>query len=69
MEIKLTYEEAYAELKEIAEAIENESVSVDALAEKVKRASALITYCQTKLRATEQEVNNIIKQMETKQTP
>lgn len=69
MEENLTYEAAYAELKKIASEIENESVSVDVLAEKVKRASQLITYCQTKLRSTEQEVNNIIKQMETKTPP
>jgi len=66
---ELTYEAAYAELKQIAAEIENESVSVDVLAEKVKRASELIAFCQTKLRSTEQEVNNIIKQMETKTTP
>ena len=64
-----TYETAYAELKQIAAEIENESVSVDVLAEKVKRASELIAFCQKKLRSTEQEVNNIIKQMETKTTP
>lgn len=56
-------------MKQIAAEIENESVSVDVLAEKVKRASELIAFCQTKLRSTEQEVNNIIKQMETKTTP
>jgi exodeoxyribonuclease VII small subunit len=39
-------------------------VSVDVLADKVKRASVLIGYCQTKLRTTETEVNKIIKQME-----
>ena len=55
-----TYEAAYAELKQIAAEIENESVSVDVLAEKVKRASELIAFCQKKLRSTEQEVNNII---------
>lgn len=69
MEENLSYEAAYAELQKIAKEIENESVSVDVLAEKVKRASQLITFCQTKLRSTEQEVNNIIKQMETKTTP
>ncbi|HTD94898.1 MAG TPA: exodeoxyribonuclease VII small subunit [Chitinophagaceae bacterium] len=68
METTLTYEAAYAELKKIAQEIETESVSVDVLAAKVKRASELITYCQDKLRSTEQEVNNIIKQMESKPT-
>jgi exodeoxyribonuclease VII small subunit len=60
----LTYEIAYEELKTIAEEIENESVPVDILAEKVKRASMLIEFCQQKLRSTEAEVNKIIKQME-----
>lgn len=64
MEENLTYEAAYKELTEIAYDIENESVSVDILADKVKRASVLIGYCQTKLRSTETEVNKIIKQME-----
>lgn len=68
-DIKLTYEEAFAELQEIAAEIEDETVSVDVLAEKVKRASLLITYCQSKLRATEQEVSKIIKQMENKTSP
>lgn len=66
---KLTYEEAYKELQEISTQIENENVSVDILADKVKRAAELITFCQSKLRATETEVNNIIKQMETKNIP
>lgn len=69
MENQMTYEAAYAELKKIADEIANESVSVDVLASKVKRASELITYCQTKLRTTEQEVNKIIQQMESKPTP
>jgi exodeoxyribonuclease VII small subunit len=66
MDQPLTYEAAYKELAEIAKEIETESVSVDVLAEKVKRASELITYCQTKLRTTEAEVNKIIAQMENK---
>jgi exodeoxyribonuclease VII small subunit len=60
----LTYEAAYKELEEITRDIERESVSVDVLAEKVKRASFLISYCQQKLRVTEDEVSNIIKQMD-----
>ncbi|MEI9922027.1 MAG: exodeoxyribonuclease VII small subunit [Bacteroidota bacterium] len=37
MEQELTYEAAYNELMQIAREIEDESVSVDVLAEKVKR--------------------------------
>ena len=64
MEKTLTYEAAYNELALIAKEIENETVSVDVLAQKVKRASELITFCQTKLKSTEAEVNKIITQME-----
>lgn len=64
MEANLAYEAAYKELAQIAKEIENETVSVDDLAKKVKRASELITFCQTKLKNTEAEVNKIISQME-----
>ncbi len=64
MEQNLTYDEAYTELKSIAREIDNESITVDVLAQKVKRAADLIKFCQDKLRATETEVDKIIKQME-----
>lgn len=64
MEKNLTYESAFSELKQIASEIEQETVSVDVLAEKVKRASVLIEYCQARLRDTEIQVNKIIQQME-----
>jgi exodeoxyribonuclease VII small subunit len=66
MEQQTTYEAAYKELQQIAREIENETVSVDVLAAKVKRASELITFCQNKLRSTELEVGKIIEQMEQK---
>ncbi len=69
MEKNLTYEQAFEELRIIASEIEDETVSVDVLAVKVKRASELIAYCQTKLRSTEVEVNKIIKQMDRKSIP
>jgi exodeoxyribonuclease VII small subunit len=69
MEKSMTYEQAFEELKNIAAEIEDETVSVDVLADKVKRASELISFCQNKLRSTESEVNKIIKQMERKSIP
>lgn len=66
MDQQTTYEAAYIELQQIAREIENETVSVDVLAAKVKRASELITFCQNKLRSTELEVGKIIEQMEQK---
>ena len=65
METTLTYENAFAELEEISTAIQEESVTVDELALKLKRASELISFCQAKLKATEKEVNSIIKKMES----
>ena len=66
MEKKLTYESAFRELKQISAEIENETVSVDQLAEKIKRAAELIGYCQKQLREAETEVNKIIGRMEPK---
>ncbi len=64
MDQTLNYESAYQELAQIAKEIETESVSVDVLAQKVKRASELISFCQKKLKSTETEVNKIISRME-----
>ena len=63
----LTYETAQAELTAIAREIETGTVSIDTLAEKVKRASELIRFCQSKLRDTETEVNRIIGGMQGKE--
>ena len=68
MENNLTYEGAMEELKEIALQIDNESVTVDVLADKVKRASELIEFCQLKLKTTETEINQIIKKMDPKES-
>ena len=63
MEANLNYEQAFKELADIAREIEQESISIDVLAQKVKRAAELITLCQAKLRSTEIEVNKIISQL------
>jgi len=64
METPLTYESAYAELQEIVTALENETISVDELALKVKRATQLVAFCQEKLKSTEAELDKIIKSPE-----
>ncbi len=64
MEKTLHYESAYAELAGIAKEIEAGSVSLDVLADKVRRASELIVFCQSKLRDTETEVNKIIESLQ-----
>lgn len=59
----VSYESAFAELKTIARELEEDSIPVDVLAQKVKRASELIRICQAKLRTAEDEVNSILDEM------
>ncbi|MCH2198660.1 MAG: exodeoxyribonuclease VII small subunit [Flavobacteriales bacterium] len=65
----LTYEAAFEELNDIVAMIEDEEVSVDQLADKMKRASFLINFCNEKLRDTEDAVNQIIRKMEDPGSP
>jgi exodeoxyribonuclease VII small subunit len=58
----LNYTTAMAELSEIAEAMEHETISVDDLSQKVKRAQELIAFCQAKLKATEEDVRKVLSQ-------
>jgi exodeoxyribonuclease VII small subunit len=60
MEENMTYKAAFEELNDICKAIELESFSVDELAAKVKRAADLLKFCESRLRNTEEEINNII---------
>lgn len=61
MEKKITYTDAIRELEEIVTEIEEGEITIDTLAEKVKRASELIRICKDKLTATEEDVNKILK--------
>ncbi len=63
MSKKATYEEQIVELENIIREIEDESISVDELAAKVKRAAELIRKCQSVLQATSKEVDDILKDM------
>jgi len=58
------YTEAFEELQEIVLEIEQGEISVDELAEKVKRAAVLIKICKTKLTSTEEDVAKILKELE-----
>lgn len=64
MSENLTYTEAFEELQQIVEDIENGQISVDELSEKVKRAAVLIRICKQKLTTTEEDVNRILKELE-----
>jgi exodeoxyribonuclease VII small subunit len=56
-----SYNEAVDELEIILNQIENETLDVDQLAEKVKRAGYLIKECKQRLRKTEEDVNKILE--------
>jgi exodeoxyribonuclease VII small subunit len=60
---KITYSEAMTEIEEILELIENEELDVDELAEKVKRVSVLLKTCKEKLTKTNEQVEQILKDM------
>jgi exodeoxyribonuclease VII small subunit len=57
---KMTYTEAKKELEQIVAAIESGELDVDALTDKVKRASQLITFCKEKLTKTDRELQKIL---------
>jgi exodeoxyribonuclease VII small subunit len=59
-----TYSDAFAELQQIVADIEDGEITVDELSEKVKRASELIAICKKKLTSTEEDVNQILKELE-----
>lgn len=64
MNEKINYQKAFNELQEIANQIEDGEISVDELSKKVKRASELISLCKKKLTSTEEDVNEILKELE-----
>jgi exodeoxyribonuclease VII small subunit len=64
MSKKQTYSDAFAELQQIVADIEDGEISVDELSEKVKRASELIAICKKKLTSTEEDVDQILKELE-----
>ena len=62
---ELSYSEAFEELQVIVSEIEQGEISVDELSAKVKRAAMLIRICKTKLSTTEEDVNVILKELDS----
>jgi exodeoxyribonuclease VII small subunit len=59
------YKDAIEEIESIVEEIENETVDVDILTEKVKRRAAfLIKFCKNKLKKTDDEIKKVLKEFE-----
>jgi exodeoxyribonuclease VII small subunit len=65
MSEQINYTSAFEELQQIVSDIENGEISVDELSEKVKRAAQLIKICKNKLTSTEEDVNRILKDLDS----
>jgi exodeoxyribonuclease VII small subunit len=58
------YEEASRELQTIIDQLQEESVPIDELGEKTKRAAELIRFCRQKLRTTQQDLDQLFAEDE-----
>lgn len=61
---KINYTTAKKELEEIVASIESGELDVDALTDKVKRASDLISFCKDKLSKTDKELQKILEELD-----
>lgn len=61
---KLSYETAIKELEQIVNDIEFGDISVDDLSDRIKRSAVLVKFCREKLKSTEEDVAEILKEME-----
>lgn len=64
MDQEVNYTQAFEELQNIVSEIEKGEISVDELSTKVKRAASLIKICRRKLTTTEEDVNQILKDLD-----
>jgi len=63
MEKSKTYQGAFEELQLLVRKMENAEISVDELAEMIKRATLLINICKKKLTDTEEEVKGLLEKL------
>lgn len=61
---KKSYQDAYEELISIVKELEEDKIPIDEMAGKVKKAAELVRTCKEKLQVTEQEVNEILKELQ-----
>ncbi len=62
--VEISYNEAYEQIEEIIEKINNEKLDIDSLSKDVKRGIELIEICRAKLRNAEKEVNQLFDKEE-----
>jgi exodeoxyribonuclease VII small subunit len=59
------YEAAMAELESILTELERGDVDVDALADRVDRASVLVRFCRSRIEETRMSVESVIAELDT----
>ena len=55
---KKSYDKAYKELQNILEELQNESISIDKLSDKIKKAKELVGFCKNRLREVEEDLQS-----------
>lgn len=63
-EDELSYASAVEELDEILAELEDDSLDVDILGDRVKRASELITFCRNRITSAKTQVEQIVVDLE-----
>jgi exodeoxyribonuclease VII small subunit len=62
---EIGYADAMRELTEILDELERDDLDVDVLAERVKRASELISLCRTRIARAQADVDAIVTDLES----
>ena len=60
---EFSFNDAVKKIEEIIRNIESGELDIDKLSNEVKTATELIKLCQKKLKATEEEINSIFKDL------
>lgn len=61
MKENLTYTQAMKELEQIVAQLEDNSLDIDLLSAKVKKAQQLIAFCRERLTQTDEEVKKLLQ--------
>lgn len=60
----LSYEQAYSELRQIIDRLENSDVNIDVLTKEIERAESLLDFCNKRLLQVEVDVQELTKRLE-----
>ena len=60
----LSYEQAYSELRQIIDRLENSDMNIDVLTKEIERAESLLDFCNKRLSQVEVDVQELTKRLE-----